>query len=141
MIYGLSDLVTLAQFIQQSDADEARKRLERAKLDALLAFAESTRCRRQQLLAYFGETLEQGMKLFADVAARSAGTIPGIDAFRLYDTYGFPVDLTADIARERGLVVDMAGFDKAMDEQRERAGANKQPESALGMGMQFKLGF
>ena len=59
MIYGLSDLVTLAQFIQQSDADEARKRLERAKLDALLAFAESTRCRRQQLLAYFGETLER----------------------------------------------------------------------------------
>ncbi|HJP97372.1 MAG TPA: DNA helicase RecQ, partial [Rhodanobacteraceae bacterium] len=57
MIYGLSDLVTLAQFIQQSDADEARKRLERAKLDALLAFAESTRCRRQQLLAYFGESL------------------------------------------------------------------------------------
>ncbi len=59
MTYGLSDLVTLAQFIQQSDADEARKRLERSKLDALLAFAESTRCRRQQLLAYFGETLEQ----------------------------------------------------------------------------------
>jgi ATP-dependent DNA helicase RecQ len=59
MIYGLSDLVTLAQFIQQSDADEARKRLERAKLDALLAFAESTGCRRQQLLAYFGETLER----------------------------------------------------------------------------------
>jgi len=59
MTYGLSDLVTLAQFIQQSDADEARKRLERGKLDALLAFAESTRCRRQQLLAYFGETLEQ----------------------------------------------------------------------------------
>ncbi|HJR12482.1 MAG TPA: DNA helicase RecQ [Rhodanobacteraceae bacterium] len=59
MTYGLSDLVTLAQFIQQSDADEARKRLERSKLDALLAFAESTRCRRQQLLAYFGETLPE----------------------------------------------------------------------------------
>lgn len=59
MSYGLSDLVTLAQFIEQSDADDARKRLERGKLDALLAFAESTRCRRQQLLAYFGETLEQ----------------------------------------------------------------------------------
>jgi ATP-dependent DNA helicase RecQ len=59
MTYGLSDLVTLAQFIQQSDADEARKRLERGKLDALLAFAESTRCRRQQLLAYFGETLPE----------------------------------------------------------------------------------
>ncbi|MGH8145099.1 MAG: DNA helicase RecQ [Rhodanobacteraceae bacterium] len=59
MTYGLSDLVTLAQFIQQSDAGEARKRLERGKLDALLAFAESTRCRRQQLLAYFGETLQE----------------------------------------------------------------------------------
>ena len=59
MIYGLSDLVTLAQFVQQSDADEARKRLERGKLDAMLAFAESTRCRRQQLLGYFGETLAQ----------------------------------------------------------------------------------
>ena len=59
MIYGLSDLVTLAQFIQQSDASEARKRLERGKLDALLGFAESTRCRRQQLLAYFGETLQE----------------------------------------------------------------------------------
>jgi ATP-dependent DNA helicase RecQ len=59
MIYGLSDLVTLAQFIQQSDADEARKRLEHAKLDALLAFAESTGCRRQQLLGYFGEPLER----------------------------------------------------------------------------------
>ena len=77
----------------------------------------------------FGETLEQGMKLFADVAARSAGTIPGIDAFRLYDTYGFPVDLTADIARERGRVVDMAGVDKAMDEQRERARAASSFES------------
>ncbi len=59
MTYGLGDLVTLARFIEQSDADDARKRLERAKLDALLAFAESTRCRRQQLLAYFGETLER----------------------------------------------------------------------------------
>ncbi|MGH8190692.1 MAG: DNA helicase RecQ [Rhodanobacteraceae bacterium] len=58
MVYGLGDLVTLAKFIEQSEADEARKRLERGKLDALLAFAETTRCRRQQLLGYFGETLE-----------------------------------------------------------------------------------
>ncbi|MBN8480896.1 MAG: alanine--tRNA ligase [Xanthomonadales bacterium] len=71
----------------------------------------------------FGETLEQGMKLFEEVAARSGATIPGAAAFRLYDTYGFPVDLTADIARERGLVLDMAGFEQAMDEQRERARA------------------
>ena len=71
----------------------------------------------------FGETLEHGMRVFDDVAGKSGITIPGADAFRLYDTYGFPVDLTADIARERGLEVDMEGFDKAMNEQRERARA------------------
>jgi alanyl-tRNA synthetase len=71
----------------------------------------------------FGETLEHGMRVFDDVAAKSGTTIPGDDAFRLYDTYGFPVDLTADIARERGLSVDMAGFEQAMEQQRERARA------------------
>jgi alanyl-tRNA synthetase len=71
----------------------------------------------------FGETLEHGMRLFDDVAGKSGKTIPGVDAFRLYDTYGFPVDLTADIARERGLEVDMDGFEQAMNEQRERARA------------------
>jgi alanyl-tRNA synthetase len=70
----------------------------------------------------FGETLEQGMKVFEDVAAKtSSKIIPGEAAFRLYDTYGFPVDLTADIARERGLSVDMTGFETAMEQQRERA--------------------
>jgi len=71
----------------------------------------------------FGETLEHGMRLFDEVAAKSGKTIPGVDAFRLYDTYGFPVDLTADIARERGLEVDMDSFEQAMNEQRERARA------------------
>ena len=72
----------------------------------------------------FGETLEHGMRVFDEVAGKSSGrTIAGADAFRLYDTYGFPVDLTADIARERGLAVDMAGFERAMNEQRERARA------------------
>jgi alanyl-tRNA synthetase len=76
----------------------------------------------------FGETLEHGMRLFDDVAGKIAAgtsgkTIPGTEAFRLYDTYGFPVDLTADIARERGLEVDMTGFEQAMNEQRERARA------------------
>ncbi len=71
----------------------------------------------------FGETLEHGMRIFDDVAARNPDRIPGADAFRLYDTYGFPVDLTADIARERGLGVDMAGFDVAMAQQRETARA------------------
>ncbi len=69
----------------------------------------------------FGETLEKGMKLFDEVASGSNGrTIPGEDAFRLYDTYGFPVDLTADIARERGMDIDMPGFERAMQAQRER---------------------
>lgn len=69
----------------------------------------------------FAETLDSGMRIFDEVAARSQDAIPGADAFRLYDTYGFPVDLTADIARERGLSVDMAGFDAAMEEQKRRA--------------------
>ncbi|WP_448098317.1 alanine--tRNA ligase [Luteibacter yeojuensis] len=71
----------------------------------------------------FGETLEHGMRLFDDIAAKSGQVIPGVDAFRLYDTYGFPVDLTADIARERGMTVDMEGFERAMGEQRARARA------------------
>lgn len=77
----------------------------------------------------FGETLEHGMKVFEEVAGKSSAIIPGADVFRLYDTYGFPVDLTADIARERGLSVDMPGFDKAMNEQRERARASSSFES------------
>ena len=82
----------------------------------------------------FGETLEQGMKLFEDVAKKAGGKrIPGADAFRLYDTYGFPVDLTADIARERGLEVDMAGFETAMEAQRDRARAASQFESKGGL--------
>ncbi|MFA7542246.1 MAG: alanine--tRNA ligase, partial [Lysobacterales bacterium] len=71
----------------------------------------------------FAETLDAGMRMFDEVAARSPDGIPGQDAFRLYDTYGFPVDLTADIARERGLSVDMAGFEAAMEQQRETARA------------------
>ena len=77
----------------------------------------------------FGETLEKGMRLFDEVAGRSRGSIPGEDAFRLYDTYGFPVDLTADIARERGLSVDMAGFETAMEQQRALARKSSQFES------------
>ena len=69
----------------------------------------------------FGETLENGMRLFDAVADKANHTIPGVDAFRLYDTYGFPVDLTADIARERGMTVDMDGFEQAMKEQQDRS--------------------
>jgi len=59
LCYGLGDVVALARFIAQSDSGEERKRNERAKLDALLGYAESTSCRRQRLLAYFGETMPQ----------------------------------------------------------------------------------
>ena len=72
----------------------------------------------------FAETLEQGLKVLDEVTEKMSGTvIEGEDVFRLYDTYGFPVDLTADIARERNLTVDMEGFNKAMAEQRKRARA------------------
>ena len=70
----------------------------------------------------FAETLEQGLKhLDAAIAKLTADVIPGDEVFKLYDTYGFPVDLTADIARERKLRLDMAGFEKRMAEQRQRA--------------------
>ncbi len=72
----------------------------------------------------FAETLDAGMKIFEDVAAKASnGVIPGVDAFRLYDTYGFLLDLTQDIARERELTVDTDGFDAAMEQQRETARA------------------
>ena len=72
----------------------------------------------------FAETLAQGMALLDGAIGKLEGQqIPGEVVFRLYDTYGFPLDLTADIARERGLTVDEAGFEAAMDAQRERARA------------------
>ncbi|MBT7953323.1 MAG: alanine--tRNA ligase [Gammaproteobacteria bacterium] len=72
----------------------------------------------------FAETLDQGLGHLEDILANLKGKIiAGDDVFKLYDTYGFPVDLTADIARERGLTLDKQGFDKAMAEQRKRARA------------------
>ncbi len=72
----------------------------------------------------FAETLATGMMLLDAEAAKLTSTvIPGETVFRLYDTYGFPADLTADVARERGLSIDQAGFDAAMEAQRGRARA------------------
>ncbi len=72
----------------------------------------------------FAETLEQGMKILEQAIAGLTGKeIPGETVFKLYDTYGFPTDLTADIARERNLTLDMAGFEREMAAQRERARA------------------
>ena len=111
------------------------------------AYPELTRGRAQaervlkQEEERFAETLASGMKLLddvietrlvvtadpakVDVSGKPAQvrTIPGDAVFKLYDTYGFPVDLTADVARERGLAIDHAGFEAAMDAQRERARA------------------
>lgn len=70
----------------------------------------------------FAETLGQGMKILEACVAKLQGTvIPGETVFQLYDTYGFPVDLTADFARENNLTVDHAGFETAMSAQRDRA--------------------
>jgi alanyl-tRNA synthetase len=84
--------------------------------------------RASQILAQeevrFAETLATGMALLdAEAAKLTSSVIPGETVFRLYDTYGFPADLTADVARERGLTIDQAGFDVAMEAQRGRARA------------------
>jgi len=72
----------------------------------------------------FNETLEQGLGILEDgIAALAGDTLPGALIFRLYDTYGFPVDLTRDVALERNLKLDLAGFEREMEAQRERARA------------------
>ena len=72
----------------------------------------------------FAETLEKGLAILEQsISEMKDKVIPGDVVFKLYDTYGFPADLTNDIARERGLMLDMDGFEKSMEEQRERARA------------------
>ncbi|HEY0389237.1 MAG TPA: alanine--tRNA ligase [Gaiellales bacterium] len=81
--------------------------------------------------ARFAQTLRNGQQLLDEVLARSAEQIAAEDAFRLHDTYGFPFELTAEIASEHGRTVDEAGFARLMDEQRERARAST---AAVGYG-------
>ncbi|UCH09649.1 MAG: alanine--tRNA ligase [Fidelibacterota bacterium] len=83
--------------------------------------------------ASFGETLDRGLEIFARLARdlSSGDVIPGEEAFRLYDTYGFPLDLTELMAREKGLAVDTKGFEKAMGRQRERARGAKKSDVKL----------
>jgi alanyl-tRNA synthetase len=69
----------------------------------------------------FSQTLERGLRLFEEVAAE--GAISGEAAFRLHDTYGFPIELTRELARDRGLAIDEEGFTRRMDEQRARSRA------------------
>ncbi|MCC5860643.1 MAG: alanine--tRNA ligase [Gammaproteobacteria bacterium] len=90
--------------------------------------------------ARFAETLSQGMALLEEAIAGLQGqVIPGETVFRLYDTYGFPADLTADIARERGLGIDEPGFETAMAAQRERARAASRFGAAQGAGPSIDL--
>ncbi|MEC4878453.1 alanine--tRNA ligase [Pseudomonas sp. NC26] len=80
----------------------------------------------------FAKTLEQGLRILEqDLAQLKGNVVPGDVVFKLYDTYGFPMDLTADIARERELTIDEAGFEREMDAQRERA------RSASAFGMDY----
>ena len=72
----------------------------------------------------FAHTLDKGLKILEEALASSGGLLPGAIIFKLYDTYGFPVDLTADIARERGIALDTVGFEQAMEEQRTRSRDN-----------------
>jgi alanyl-tRNA synthetase len=85
--------------------------------------------------AAFGRTLDRGIEIFAAAARRAAKTlqktINGEDAFQLYDTYGFPLDLTELMAQERGLKVDKAKFEELMDRQRQRARAAQKSTSLI----------
>ena len=82
----------------------------------------------------FGRTLEQGTRLLDDVIARvgDSGTIPATDAFQLHDTFGFPIEVTMDIAAEHGLAVDTAGFDALMEGQRALARRGARADSGAG---------
>ena len=89
--------------------------------------------------ARFSETLNQGMELLKkELGDVSGTTLPGDVAFKLYDTYGFPVDLTADVARELNMEVDLAGFDEAMDAQRARGRAATSFATSLGQKISVK---
>jgi alanyl-tRNA synthetase len=78
----------------------------------------------------FGRTLETGLSMLDDLLAR--GEVSGEDAFKLHDTYGFPIDLTTEIAGERGVTVDIAGFDELMEEQRLRSSAGAGAQERVG---------
>lgn len=87
----------------------------------------------------FSVTLSQGLKLFEQVVKELKGTvISGATIFKLYDTYGFPVDLTADIARERQLQLDLEGFETEMTKQRERSRLSSQFEADHSAGAQIE---
>ncbi len=95
----------------------------------------------------FRETLSRGLRILEEEAAglRRGDVLPGEVAFRLYDTYGFPLDLTEDVLRARGIAVDRQGFEQAMEEQRARAraswsGSGEQAEEGVWFAIRDELG-
>ncbi|MEO6065360.1 MAG: alanine--tRNA ligase [Lysobacterales bacterium] len=100
----------VAALVETRGAAYPELALQQTHVERVLAAEESR----------FAETLDQGMRMLDGLIAEH-GNIAGDAVFKLYDTYGFPVDLTADIARERGVTVDLDGFERAMTQQRERA--------------------
>jgi alanyl-tRNA synthetase len=119
---------TLAADLEREMGDAYPElREQRARIEAVLRQEEER----------FGETLEHGMKILDGALGRlssgDARLLDGDTVFLLYDTYGFPVDLTADICRERGISVDHAGFEQAMQRQREQARAAGRFRSAAGI--------
>ncbi|HEY8740263.1 MAG TPA: alanine--tRNA ligase [Candidatus Dormibacteraeota bacterium] len=106
---GLSGAVDLVSELVGEAYPEVRAR--RAEIGRTLAAEE----------AAFLRTLEQGESLFQDVVRRSSRVITGEDAFRLHDTFGFPVELTSELAAEQGLTVDHGGFEAALAEARQRS--------------------
>ncbi|MDO4325547.1 MAG: alanine--tRNA ligase [bacterium] len=84
----------------------------------------------------FNKTIDQGLAILADIEAKmqeeNVTTMSGADAFKLYDTYGFPVDLTKEILEEKGLAVDEAGFKAAMEEQKKRAREKRKKSNYMG---------
>jgi alanyl-tRNA synthetase len=89
----------------------------------------------------FARTLTTGMKLFEDVLERSPDGVSGDDAFKLHDTHGFPLELTRELARERGLAVDDDAFARLMGEQRKRSRAGRADEADQAAGFALEAGF
>ena len=125
----------LRRLIRRAVLHARRIGLRRPLADGVAVVADSMRDRypelgaRQEYISAavaseadrFGRTLEQGMDHFERAAARHRSALPGSDAFLLHDTFGFPLDLTLELAAERGLEVDVAGFEAAMAAQRARS--------------------
>ena len=114
-------LVGVVESVIENMADAYPELLERR--DHLLRITRAEEDR-------FLQTIEGGMQRFSELASGEGGTIPGEEAFKLYDTFGFPLDLTELMAEERGYAVDVDGFQAALDEQRARSRADRATSGA-----------